>query len=187
MNKRLIGAVIIIILGIGGYYGWQWNLTQNYIKLSTPIFKSAQSLFIETDKTIDNGGRYVDMVDEIKRINKEFKTLKQRQIELVPSNDTSTNIQASMLKLLEQDITITDHALNYLRNDWKAATKKTLIRSLSSDPYLAYYAQSQINEATQEQAEAKSAADSAYNLFRMSQEEILAIEKETLALLEIPY
>ena len=178
--------VFLIIASIGGYFGWQWNETRNYTKQITPLFYSIQSLQQDINNTTSKAGRYIDLVDEVKRMSGDSKSLRRRIVENIAPNAKSTELQAQMNKLLDIQSQTADSAIEYLRCGWDAANKEKTLEIIANDYYIRVYAEHKIAEAQEERAVAKNKADFAQQALARMQETYLVVEKETIQKLGLP-
>lgn len=112
LKRRVSALMLLIAIATGGYFGWQWKQTKDYFAQATPLYRNCESIEQDLNKVFDKGGRYIDLMDESKRISTATKELKARFSEFAPPTDASRETKVAFSAMLTAQIDRADAYLN---------------------------------------------------------------------------
>ena len=165
--------------------GWQWKQTNNYHAQISPLYRNCESIEQDLNKVFDKGGRYIDLMDECKRISTATKELKARFSEIAAPTDTSRETQVAFSSMMASQIDRSDSYLKFLQADLTVKSKDRFISSMSANSYLRNYSSDQIEEARGERATAVNNRSTALTATNEATKQYKAEKKKILIALSI--
>lgn len=173
---------LIVILCIAGYFGWQWQQTRAFNAKILPFFRNAESLEQDLNNVIAKGGRYVDLMDESKRVSKMTKEIKAKISEIETTTAESAETKASFIDMLTFQIDRADSWLLYWQSDLTTKVQESYLEKTNNDPFIKQYSGQYIAEAEKKRDEAslsrllaKNNTDKATEKYNFEKQKIASI------------
>ena len=166
-NKLAIIAVVcLLILGVGGYFGYQIYQTNQYIERVSPIYRNCEAQGVQLTEMFNNGGLYKNLIADTDKIGSQLKDLKVRLAEINTTTSKSTIINRETNNLIDIQIKRAQEQNSMYSNGLSAKMQENIIESLNSNNMLRIYVSEQINKSKMDKLDAEIKRDASKNKLR---------------------